>query len=169
MKHANSFDLNTVLSMPPEEITGILKPIIFHNQISLQLKKFCKAVSEEYQSWDNFVDELMGESIFDIFEKLRQYKGTRITFKNLAAMKIFVGMNDNVPIFDTHVAKVLGFDKREQSKYKVQRKLFENLLEFSEKITSRLKDVGLNATIAKWSLAIWFDKANIRASQLLIS
>jgi endonuclease III-like uncharacterized protein len=167
-RYTNSFDLNTILSMPNEKIIKILRPMIFYNKISIQFKKFCKAIKEEYHSWDNFAEELMKESIFIIFEKLRKYKGTRITFKNLSAMKIFIGRDNDLFILDTHVAKVFGLSRKEQGKYKVKKELFKNLLDLSIKITNKLKDEGLNQiTVASWSLAIWFNKAKIRAQKLL--
>ncbi|MBS7633293.1 hypothetical protein KEJ15_06730, partial [Candidatus Bathyarchaeota archaeon] len=83
----------------------ILRPIVFYNEISFQLKNFCKAVYNEFNSWDFFANELNGKSIFAIFEKLRKHKGIRLSFKNLAAMKIFVGMDDDLLVLDRHVAK----------------------------------------------------------------
>lgn len=147
----------------------MLRPIIFYNEISSQLKNFCKAIREWYVSWDGFAKALKEENIFSIFEKLRSYKNVRLTFKNLAAMKIFVGMDDDLLILDTHVASVLGINRKEQSGYRIQKKLLESLLNFSGKITNKLGMKGISkVTIAKWSLTIWFDRTNILANQLLV-
>jgi endonuclease III-like uncharacterized protein len=168
MKQTNSFDLGTLLITSRKDLARILRPMIFRNQISLQLKNFCKTIREEYSSWDSFAEALSLENIFSIFEKLRKHRNIRITFKNLSAMKIFVGMDDHLLILDTHVAKVLGISKRDQNKYRAQKKLFESLLNFSEKIGEKLKEQGLNrVTMAKWSLAAWFNEAKIPASALL--
>jgi len=167
-KNTDSFDLNVVLSMPIENIARILKPMIFHNQISFQLKRFCEAIFEEFDSWDSFVSELNEDSIFTIFEKLRKYKGIRLSFKNLAAMKILVSMDDDLLILDRHLAKVFGLSKIEQSKYRSKSNMFLNLLSISEKITEKLKERGLeNITMAKWSLSIWFYGAKMSANELL--
>lgn len=168
MKYTNSYNLPKMASIPSEKAAQILKPMIFYKVIAAQLKKFCKVVKDEYSSWNNFAKALIKESIFTIFEKLRRHEGVRVTYKNLAAMKIFVGNDDNLLILDTHVAKVLGIDKGEQNKYRIQKKLFESLLNFSKKITNRLKDNEFSEiTMAKWSLAIWFNKAGISADELL--
>jgi hypothetical protein len=121
-ERTNFFSLDRVLAIPTEKLTTMLKPLIFRNEISLQLKNFCRAVKKEYSSWGKFADVLKKESIFTIFEKLKKYKNIRLTFKNLAAMKIFVGMDDDLIILDVHVAKVLGIDKYKRSKYVKQGK-----------------------------------------------
>lgn len=167
-RYTNSFDLNSMLFMNSKRIAQILKPIIFYNQISMHLKNFCKVIHDEYRSWENFSNSLEKETIFTIFKRIRRNKSSRVTFKNLAAMKIFVGMNNDLFILDTHVAKVLGLSKHEQTKINVQRRLFEKMLMFSEKITYDLREMGFNeVTTAKWSLAIWFNGAKISANDLL--
>lgn len=113
---------------------------------------------------------LSQEPVFTIFERLRKYKGARVTFKNLAAMKIFVGMDDNLIIVDSHVAKVLGINRREASKCRIRETRFISLLERCGEITDKLRERGLgNVSMVKWSLAIWFDKAKIPSSRLLSS
>lgn len=134
-KYTSSFDLNTILKIPTESLAMTLKPMIFHNNISLQLKKFCEVIRSEYHSWDSFDKALSEENVFTIFRRLRSFKATRVTFKNLSAMKIFVGMDNNLLILDTHVAKVLGISKNEVSRYRIQERFFKNLLAFSKKIT----------------------------------
>jgi len=167
-KNTDAFDLNVVLSMPIENISRVLKPMIFHNQISSQLKRFCEAIFEEFNSWDSFVNELNEDSIFTFFEKLRKYKGIRLSFKNLAAMKILVSRDDNLLILDRHIAKVFGLRKNEQSKHRSQSNMFLNLLSISERVTEKLKERGLeDITMAKWSLSIWFYGAKMSANELL--
>lgn len=156
----NSFDLNTLSAAPTESLAARLKPMIFYNEISSQLKNFCRVVKDEYSSWDEFVGALSTESVFTLFEKLRKYRRIRITFKNLAAMKIFVGMNNNQLILDTHVARILRINKKDMSKYRVQPKRFQELLGYAGKVTNELKGRGFgDISMAKWSLAIWFDQA----------
>jgi endonuclease III len=168
MKHTNSFDLDKILTIPAESLARMLKPMIFYNNISLQLKRFCEAIKSEYYSWSSFEKALTQESIFAIFKKLRSYKGSRITFKNLSAMKIFVGMEDNLLILDTHVGKVLGLNKNEAGKCRVQETRFKDLLKTSEEITGKLRMQGFNSMrMVKWSLAIWFNEAKIAANKLL--
>ncbi len=167
MEHTNSFNLDLILAMPAEKIASILRPMIFYNEISLQFKNLCKAIRNEYSSWNAFAYALDKESIFAIFDKLRKNRGIRLTFKNLAAMKIFVGKEDNLLILDTHVAKILGINKREQKEYRTQNKSFKSLLDFSERVTQRLAKHGLKITMAEWSLAIWFHRAKIPANKLL--
>lgn len=168
MRSTNSFDLNTVLAVPKEKLAKMLKPMIFSNKISGQFKNFCCAVRKEYVSWNNFVEELGKEDIFAIFGKLRTHKNCRTSFKNLAAMMIFIGMSDDLLILDTHVAKAIGMNKNEVSKYRAQERLFRGLLSSLGNVTEELKRRGFNnITMAKWSLAIWFNKANIQAKQLL--
>jgi len=168
MKYTSSFGLDTVLSMTPEKMIAILKPMIFYNEVSRQLHNFCKAVKNEYSSWDHFADALSKENIFETYKKLRKHRNSRVTFKNLSAMKIIVGREDHLIILDTHVAKVLGIEKNEISKYRVQEPLFKKLLELSENITQKLGAKGFeDISPVKWSLAIWFKKAKILADQLL--
>jgi endonuclease III-like uncharacterized protein len=170
MKRTDYFDLDTILAIPIESLAMMLKPMIFHNSIALQLKRFCQAIKGEYGSWDAFSKVLSQESIFTLFNALSRLKGIRLTFKNLAAMKIFVGMSDNLIILDTHVAKVLGISKHEASKCRVQDSLFKNLLEKSEEITWQLRSRGLyGVSMALWSLAIWFSGAKIQVNRLLSS
>lgn len=167
-KLTNSFDLEMVLSEP--ELGLMLKKMkIFYNVISTQLKNFCRAVKNEYGSWDGFVEALEKENIFAIFKRLRvKYKNMRLTFKNLAAMKILVGGNEGLLILDRHVAKVLGLSNDEAIQYRVQENLFQRLLEFSEEITHRLEALGFDGmSTSKWSLAIWFNKAKVQATKLL--
>lgn len=167
-KKMNSFGLDKILTMPKESLATTLKPMIFRNEISLQLKNFCKAIKSEYSSWDNFANALKEESIFVIFEKLRKHRNIRLTFKNLTAMKIFIGMGDDLIILDTHVAKVLGISKDKRSKYVVRKTLFQSLLDFSRKISNRLKKEGFDdISTAKWSLAIWFSQTKISADKLI--
>ena len=168
MRPTNSFDLNTVLQMRRENVTSALRPLIFYNEISLQLRNFCRAIKYEYSSWDNFVRELREDSIFSIFRKMRLYRNIRLTFKNLAAMKSFIGINDDIVIPDVHVASILGMKKAELNKYRTQERLFNELLIFSREITKELKRKGFQRiTMIKWSLAIWFYKARMDAKRLL--
>ncbi len=168
MKHTDSFNLDVILVLPTEKIASVLRPMNFYNEVSFQLKNFCKAIKDEYSSWNSFADAINKESIFTIFERLRKNRGIRVTFKNLATMKILIGMDDDLLILDTHVAKVLGINKSEQRKYRTQKESFKNLLKFSERITERIAKEGLKSIrMAKWSLAIWFDKAKIPANKLL--
>lgn len=167
-KKTNSFHLDTVLTIPKKNLAATLKPMIFRNEISSQLKNFCKAIKSEYSSWDNFADALKKESFFGIFGKLRKYKNIRLTFKNLAAMKIFVGMDNDLIILDTHVAKALGIKKSERSRYITRGTTLQNLLDFSKEITNGLRKKGFSDVFtAKWSLAIWFNKTNTHADELL--
>ena len=168
LKQTNSFDLETILRISKEEFAAMLKPMIFSNEISLQLKNFCKAIQDEYGSWEGFAEAIEKEDVFSIFKKLRKHGGIRITFKNLAAMKSFVGVSNDFLILDTHVAKLLGMSKNVRNKYKVQEKLFKNLLIFMNKITMALRKKGFQRiNTIQWSLAIWFNKAKIRANHLL--
>ena len=167
-KHTNSFDLETVSNMSSEELAAMLKPMIFSNEISLQLKNFCRVIQDEYGSWEAFAEAIEKEDIFSIFKKLRKHGGIRLTFKNLAAMKSFVGLSNDFLILDTHVAKVLGISKDVRNKYRVQEKLFKDLLIFSNRITQALEREGFQkVTTIQWSLAIWFNKAKIHANDLL--
>ena len=168
MKLTDSFDLDIMLAMPREELARAMMPMIFHNEISNQLKKFCKAVEDEYGSWDAFAKIIKDQDIFSIFSDLRRYKGIRLTLKNLAAMKSFVGQSDNFPILDTHLANFLGISKETRNRFIVQEALFKKLLFFSSKITQTLRKEGFkNMTAIQWSLAIWFNRAKICAKDLL--
>jgi len=153
--------------MPTERIAEDLKPMIFYNRISAELKNFCGCISNEYYSWNNFVNQLTEESIFALFKKLRKYKGIRVTFKNLAAMKILVAMEDDLLIVDRHVAKVFGLDKSVTNKGRIEERGFKKLLQKAEKITDELKKRGLRVCMATWSLSIWFSKTKILADTLL--
>jgi endonuclease III len=168
MKYTKAFDLDIILSTPQREIRSIIRPIVFYNQISLQLRNFCSAIKSRYSSWDLFARVLTQESIFTIFRSLRSHRNVRVTFKNLSAMKIFVGMDNDLLIIDTHVAKVMGIGKKEISKYRTQKKLFSELLEIARNVTRLLKRNFGDVTMAKWSLAIWFDKAKILSDELLL-
>ena len=44
MKRTNYFDLDTMSKVSKEELATTLKPMIFYNEISIQLKNFCKAI-----------------------------------------------------------------------------------------------------------------------------
>lgn len=167
-KYTRLFDLNTVLSMPAEKISKILEPLMFRNEIAIQLKNLCEVIYKEYNTWENFEHILQNQSIFVIFKKLRFHKGTRVTFKNLAAMKIFVGMDDNLLVLDTHVSSVLGLNKHEVNRCRVREDFFKEVLKKSEKITTYLKSKNFkDVCMAKWSLAVWFNKAKIKESDLL--
>ena len=83
-------------------------------------------------------------------------------------MKSFVGLGNDFLILDTHVAKVLGISKDVRNKYRVQEKLFKDLATFSNRLTQTLEREGFQKiTTIQWSLAIWFNKAKIRANDLL--
>ena len=168
-KCTNSFDLETMSKMSKEELATILKPMIFSNEISLQLKNFCKVIQDEYGSWEGFAEAIEKQDIFSIFKKLRRHSGIRLTFKNLAAMKSFVGFSNDFLILDTHVAKILRISKDVRNKYRVQEKLFKDLLIFSNRITQALEREGFQKmTTIQWSLAIWFNKVRIPANDLLV-
>ena len=167
MKHTNSFDLATILSMPQRAIASILKPMIFYNEISLQLQNFCRAIKNEYSSWNHLAEALTRECILSLFEKLRKHRNIRLTFKNLSAMKILVGMDDDLLILDTHVAKVIGLKENEMNKYRIRVPFFLSLLELSKRITNELGRKFNEITTTKWSLAIWFYRTRIRAEELL--
>lgn len=62
MEHTDSFSLDVILTMPAREMASMLRPMIFYNEISLQLKNFCKAIRDGYSSWDSFADALNNES-----------------------------------------------------------------------------------------------------------
>lgn len=167
-KLTNSLDLDVVLSEP--ELGLMLKPMkIFYNEISAQLKNFCRAVKNEYGSWDGFVETLENENIFAIFKRLRtKHRNMRLTFKNLAAMKIVIGGDEDLLILDRHVAKVLGISNAEAIEYRVKENFFRRLLKFSKETTHRLKALGFDEiSTPKWSLAIWFSKAKVPATKLL--
>lgn len=167
-KKTNSFSLDIIPTISVKKLATILKPLIFRSEISLQLKNFCKATKSEYLSWNNFANRLEKENIFTIFKRLKKYENIRLTFKNLAAMKIFVAMNDDLIILDTHVARVLGINKIKRGEYVIREKNFQKMLAFSKKVTDELKKKGLkDVSMAKWSLAIWFNKAKISDSRLL--
>lgn len=165
-KQTNSFDLDTVISIPSDKLASMFRSLVFPNKISFQFKNFCKAIKKEYASWDHFAKRLAQESIFRILSKLRKYKAG-VTFKNLAAMKIFVGMNNNLLILDTHVSKLFGINKNELYKYRTRKKFFEALLDLSNSITGKLKKNGIHTNTACWSLSIWFNRAKVDESQLL--
>ena len=168
MRQTNSYDLDTILSLSEKRLATMMRPVIFYNQVSTQLKNFCGAVRDWYVSWDRFAEALGKESIFRVFRTLRNYENNRVTFKNLAAMKSFVGMHDDLVILDTYVAKVMGINKQEVGKYRTQVERFKNLLGTADRVTKELETRGINdISTIKWSLAIWFSKANIQAVDLL--
>jgi hypothetical protein len=141
---------------------------MFYNKISSQLKNFCEAIKKEYFSWDEFVEDIKKESIFNIFKILNKYSNIRVTFKNLASMKIFVGQEDDLLILDTHVANVLEIDKNDLHKYRSNENYFKSLLKLAYMITDRLKCHGLTeVTVAKWSLSIWFYETKTSGEVLL--
>jgi hypothetical protein len=85
------------------------------------------------------------------------------------AMKIFLGMEDNLMILDGHVADFLGIDRRFLARCKYQESCLRDLLETSQKITSRLKTIGFpSMTTAIWSLSVWFEKAKVIANELIV-
>ena len=168
MAHTNYFDLNKLLSIPEKRLMKKLKSLVFNKTISVQLINFCKAVRYEYDSWDNFSEDLKIKDIFNIFKKLRKYNNIRVTFKNLAAMKVFVGNANNLIILDTHISETLGIKKTDIRKYRTNEQYFKNLLKYCENITSALVNRSLkNVTMIKWGLSIWFEKAKISAEHLL--
>lgn len=168
MRLTDSFGLDTILSTSKEELAAMLKPTIFHNEIAFQLKNFCNVVKGEYESWESFTKVIKERDVLSVFKKLRKNRGIRLTFKNLAAMKSFVGLSNDLLILDTHVAKVLGISKDLRNKYRVQEKLFMHLLTLANLITQRLEREGFRKmTTIQWSLAIWFNKAKISSNDLL--
>jgi len=167
MECTNSFDLDVILSMPPRAIASVLKPMIFCNQISAQLKRFCSAIKDEYNEWNNFAEALRQENIFAIFWRIRKNRNVRVTFKNLAAMKAFVGLDDDLVILDTHVAKVMGIGRNELSNFRTHESPFKNLLETAKDVTAKLRKEYSDVATIKWSLAIWFNATKISAIELL--
>lgn len=168
MENTKSFDLDIIQSMPPRTIASVLRPMIFYNQISSQLKKFCSAIKDEYDRWSNFAEVLRQENVFTIFGRIRKNRNVRVTFKNLAAMKAFVGMDDNLLILDTHVAKVMGMSRDDLSKCRTRGLSFKNLLEVANEVTVKLRMKGFgDVSMIKWSLAVWFDGAKVTAGELL--
>lgn len=167
-KHTNSFDMNKVLSVSSSGIARILKPMIFRNEISRQLKNFCRALKSEYSSWEKFAKALKNENMFELLQKLRRYKDIRVTFKNLAAMKILVDEDDNLLIPDRHVAQIMGLNEKKLARCKVQEKSFRELLNCAETITKELEKRSFEGvSTTKWSLAIWFNRSGILANALL--
>lgn len=168
MRQTNLYNLDTILSLSEKRLATLMRSVIFYNQVSTQLKNFCHAVRDLYVSWDRFAEALEKESVFRVFRTLRNYKKNRVTFKNLAAMKSFVGMNDGLVILDNYVAKVMGINKQEASKYRTRVEHFKNLLAIANRVTKELEACGINdISTIKWSLAIWFSMANIQAGNLL--
>lgn len=167
-EETNNFDLSFILETSPTRLAKLMKSLMFYNKLSFQLKSFCEVIRSEYTSWDNFAEELKRESIFQIFTVFNRYNDTRITFKNLAAMKIFIGQEDNLLILDNHVAKILGINKNDLYKYRKKEKYFKSLLNIARLITQRLIKYGLiDVTMAKWSLSIWFYETKISGDSLL--
>jgi len=162
-RQTKSFEVDKVLSMSSGDMAEILRPMIFRNKISRQLKNFCKAVKNEYGSWGKFAKVLESKSIFELFWKLRKHRNIRVTFKNLAAMKIFVGEDDSLVIPDIHVAKIIGINEKELDKYRTDVNHFHRLLNFSAHVTKRLQRISS----VKWSLAIWFEKSEVSSDELL--
>ena len=167
MEYTNLFDLETILSIPAEKIVKALNPIIFHKELAFQLKNFSHTIKKEYSSWECFAKVLERESIFAIFRRIRKEKGVRVTFKNLAAMKSFVGMTDDILIPDIHVAKVMGICRNELNSIRTHEILFKRLLEKANEITKYLRTEFNDISTIKWSLGIWFYKAGIKARELL--
>jgi hypothetical protein len=164
----NNFDLNFLLHISSGKLAELLKPLVFHNKISLQLKNFSKAIRNEHFSWDMFVEKIEKESIFNIFKNLNKYSNIRITFKNLAAMKMLIGQEDNLLILDTHVANILGINKNDLHKYHRKENYFKSLLKLAYAITEKLKQYGLvKVTMAQWSLSIWFYETKTPGELLL--
>jgi len=164
----NNFDLDFIVQISLSKLTELMKSFMFYNKISLQLKNFCEAIKKEYFSWDEFIEEIKKESIFDIFNILNKHSNIRVTFKNLAAMKIFIGQEDDLLILDTHIANVLGINKNDLHKYRLKENYFESLLKLACMITDRLKCLGLpEVTLAKWSLSIWFYETKTPGEVLL--
>jgi len=168
IKETNSYDLDTILSLSEKKLAAMMRPVIFYNQISTQLKNFCRTVRDSYISWDHLAGALGKESIFALFETLRNYRNNRVTFKNLAAMKSFVGMSDDLVILDTHVAEVMEISREEAGKCRTRMECFKNVLGTANRVTKELETAGIkDVSTIKWSLAIWFRKANIREHSLL--
>lgn len=167
MDYTNLFDLETVLSMPLEKMTKVLNPIIFHRKLAFQLKNFSYTIKSEYSSWECFAKALEQNSVFSIFRRIRKKGDVRVTFKNLAAMKGFVGKSNSILIPDIHVAEVMGIGKNELNRIRTHEISFKNLLEKANEITGCLRKEFDNITTIKWSLGVWFCKAGVRAKDLL--
>jgi len=168
MRQTNSYDMDTILSLSRKKLATMIRPIIFYNQVSTQLRNFCGAVRDSYATWHRFGEALEKDSVFTLFGTLRSHENTRVTFKNLAAMKSFVGMNDDLVVLDTHVAEAFGISKKEAGKYRTQPENFKNLLEIANEVTKELRTHGIyDITTIEWSLAIWFSQAKIRPGELL--
>lgn len=167
-QHTGGFDLRRIPNISITKFAELLKPIIFRNDISIQLKRFCRSVRNQYGSWESFAEALENENMFQVLRKLRRHNNIRLTFKNLATMKSFVGCHDNLIILDTHVARVLGLTEKLRSKHVVQEKLFKSLLAFSYNVTKLLERKGFkDLSVIEWSLAIWFNKVGISSNDLL--
>ncbi|MEM2614291.1 MAG: hypothetical protein QXO15_08740 [Nitrososphaerota archaeon] len=167
-EETNNFDLRFILETSPTRLAKLMKSLMFYNKLSFQLKNFCEVIRGKYASWDNFAEELRKESIFKLFTVFNKYNDTRITFKNLAAMKIFIGNEDDLLILDKHVANVLGINKNDLYKYRKRKESFKSILEIARLITKRLIRYGLtDVTMAKWSLSIWFYETKISGDSLL--
>jgi len=164
----NSFDLETMIKIPAEQLALPLKAVIFSKVLSIQMKNFCKAIRVEYGSWDDFVHELRDQNLFKIFRRLRKYRNIRVTFKNLMAMKIFLGKEDDLMILDGHIADFLRIDEKLLAKCKSQEPYLRDLLETSQRITNQLRMQGLQyMTTAIWTLSVWFEKSKVMPNELL--
>ena len=164
----HSFDLQSVTNMSAKEMLSLLKPMPFSRRTSIQLISFCNFVKDTYASWESFADAVKNEDIFSLFRISRFHSNTRLTFKNLSAMKSFVGSSNNLLILDTHVSRILGLNLYQRTSYVTEEKRFRDLLKYADEITQRMREDGLdNVTTIEWSLSIWFNKAKIHADRLL--
>ena len=162
------FDLQFMSEVQIGDLSKKLRPFMFYNSLSVQLKNFCKAIKREFHTWELFERTLIGDSIFDIYRRMKAFKAIRLTFKNLSAMKIFVGGDENLLILDKHVAKILRIGQSQLIKYKTNEYWFKKLLDFSSEINRELRaKLFRDITVAKWSLAIWFHESRISAKDLL--
>jgi len=163
-----NFNLERILKLRYSELKCFFNGIVFHNIISLQFKRFCSTIAKIYGSWEKFGEILKEKDIVALFCELRNESNIRLTFKNLSAMKIIVGRDDDLLILDSHVGNFLGLTFREITMCRQNPKAFLALIDQCHLITRELKILGLkDASTAKWSLAIWFSKAKTSASQLL--
>jgi len=162
------FNLERILKLRYSELKCLFNGIVFHNIISLQFRRFCGAIAKIYGSWEKFGKILKEKDIVALFRELRNESNIRLTFKNLSAMKIIVGQDDNLLIPDTHVGNFLGLTFREITMCRQDPKAFLALIDQCHLITRELKVLGLkDISTAKWSLAVWFSKSKTSASQLL--
>jgi len=162
------FNLKNIMELSYDELRCIFNSIVFHDIISLQFKKFCNAIVKIYGSWEEFEKALIQRDIVDLFNELRAEGKIRLTFKNLSAMKIIVGQDDDLIILDIHVGRFLGLSTNEVALCRQSPKAFLALMDQCFAITKELKNLGFkDISTVKWSLAIWFSKTGTSASQLL--